>query len=89
MLFIEGDTAWLGSGGVLPESRGHHAHRALMTLRIELAIQAGCRHIITETGEPVGDESNPSLRNMEACGFSKLFSRKNYAAPAPSEKGTG
>lgn len=87
MLYVEGDTAWLGSGGVLPESRGQHAHRALMTLRIELAIKAGCRHIITETGEPIGDESNPSLRNMEACGFSRLFTRQNFAAPVPSDKG--
>jgi hypothetical protein len=52
-----------------------------MTLRIGLAIDAGCTEIVTETGEPVGDEPSPSLRNMRACGFSQAYSRLNYSAP--------
>lgn len=83
LLYIRDNTAWLGAGGVRPEARGRHAHRALMTLRIELAINAGCRYIITETGESVGDEPNPSLSNMSACGFANIFSRLNLAAPTP------
>jgi hypothetical protein len=82
LLYRDGKDAWLGAGGVLPEARGRHAHRALMLLRLRLAIAAGCTRITTETGEPVGDEPNPSLRNMYACGFSKVCSRLNYAAPA-------
>jgi hypothetical protein len=80
LLYIHDNTAWLGAGGVRPEARGRHAHRALLTLRIELAINGGCRYITTETGEAVGDELNPSLRNMQACGFAKVFSRLNLAA---------
>jgi hypothetical protein len=80
LLYIHDNTAWLGAGGVRPEARGRHAHRALLTLRIELAINGGCRYITTETGEAVGEEANPSLRNMQACGFAKIFSRLNLAA---------
>jgi hypothetical protein len=53
-----------------------------MARRISDAIAAGCRHIVTETGEPVGDEPNPSLSNMMRCGFRKVASRLNFQAPA-------
>ena len=82
LLHLQGENAWLGAGGVRPEARRHHAHRALMLARIRLAIDAGCKHLVTETGEQMGDEPNPSLRNMLACGFAKICSRENYAAPA-------
>ncbi|MGE5128347.1 MAG: hypothetical protein ACM3IK_01850, partial [Sphingomonadaceae bacterium] len=57
------------------------AHRALMTLRIREAIAAGAQRIFTETGEAVGDEANPSLANMQWCGFRRVCSRSNYASP--------
>jgi GNAT superfamily N-acetyltransferase len=82
LLHLQGEYGWLGAGGVAPEARRLHAHRALMNLRIELAIHAGCTRIVTETGEAIGDEPNPSLRNMYACGFTKAYSRLNLAAPA-------
>ena len=81
-LYADGSSAWLGVGGVLPEARGHNAHRALMSIRIREAIAAGCTRIATETGEPVGDEPNPSLANMRYCGFRQVCSRINYAAKA-------
>ena len=36
---------------------------------------ADCTQLFTETGEPLGEEPNPSYRNFEACGFQKAFSR--------------
>jgi hypothetical protein len=80
-LYLDNDAAWLGAGGVVPEARERHVHRALMALRIREALEAGCTRIATETGEAVGDEPNPSLANMRACGFRRIFSRLNYAAP--------
>lgn len=80
-LHLQGRHAWLGAGGVRPEARRLHAHRALMTLRIEHAIGAGCIRLFTETGEAMADEPNPSLRNMYACGFTHAYSRLNFAAP--------
>lgn len=61
---------------------GWHAQRAPMALRVREAIAAGCARIVTETGEPVSDEPNPSLANMQWCGFRRVASRLNYAAPA-------
>jgi hypothetical protein len=49
-----------------------------MAARIRPAIEAGCTAIVTETGEPVGDEPNPSLANMLRCGFVRVASRLNY-----------
>jgi len=82
MLHRQGNIGWLGVGGVHPEARRSHVHRALMAWRIGEALGQGCEAISTETGEPTGGEPNPSLRNMDACGFRRLCSRLNYAAPA-------
>jgi hypothetical protein len=81
-LYVEGATAWLGVSSVRAPFRGRNAHRALMALRIRDAIAAGCTQIVTETGEPVGDEPNPSLANMYRCGFALVCSRANYASPS-------
>ena len=78
MLHLQGPHAWLGAGGMLPEARGLKGHRALMAARILAAIEAGCNRIYTETGEPVANEANPSLRNMEACGFETVCARENF-----------
>ncbi|HEX5092597.1 MAG TPA: GNAT family N-acetyltransferase [Burkholderiales bacterium] len=82
MLHLQGDVGWLGAGGVHPDARRAHVHRALMAARVAEAHRHGCAHVATETGEPAADEPNPSLRNMEACGFRKLVTRLNFAAPA-------
>jgi hypothetical protein len=81
LLYLVGESAWLGAGGVVNEARRRHVHRALMALRIREAIAAGCGRIATETGEPAGDEPNPSLANMRACGFRQVCSRTNFVAP--------
>jgi GNAT superfamily N-acetyltransferase len=72
------DVAWLGVGGTLPAFRGRGGQRAMMAERIRIALEHGIRNIATETGEPVGDESNPSLLNMHRSGFRQVCSRLNY-----------
>jgi GNAT superfamily N-acetyltransferase len=72
---------WLGAGGVRPSWQRHGAQRAFMNARIALAASLGCDYVVTETGEPVGDEPNPSLNNMRRCGFEKVMSRPNWVAP--------
>jgi len=80
-LFIDGDAAWLGMGAVLESHRRRGGQGALMARRIADAQAAGCSHSFTETGEPVGDEPNPSLANMLRCGFVSVASRLNFEAP--------
>lgn len=77
-LYLERDFAWLGVAGTLPEFRGLGGQRSLMARRIGIALEHGARCIVTETGEPVGEEPNPSLANMHRCGFRKVCSRLNY-----------
>lgn len=80
-LYLSGEFAWLGMGAVLPSHRRRGGQGALMARRIADAIEAGARHIVTETGEPVAGEPNPSLANMKRCGFVTVASRLNFAGP--------
>ncbi len=80
-LYLDADAAWLGMGSIAESHRRRGGQRALMTLRIRDAIAAGCTAIVTETGEPLADEPNPSLANMARCGFAVVASRLNLQAP--------
>jgi hypothetical protein len=82
-LFMAGPVAWLGIAGVVPTHRRRHGQRALMARRIDDAGAAGCTTIVTETGEPIADEPNPSLANMFACGFEVVASRLNFERSRP------
>lgn len=77
-LYRERDFGWLGIGGTRTESRGRGGQRAMMVLRMRIALGHGARWIATETGEPIERESNPSLANMYRCGFRHVCSRLNY-----------
>ncbi|HMG33254.1 MAG TPA: GNAT family N-acetyltransferase [Blastocatellia bacterium] len=80
-LFLDGDSAWLGMAGVLPEYRRRGGQSSLMVQRIRDAITAGAKRIFTETDEPSQAGANPSLNNMERCGFEKILSRTHFIGP--------
>ncbi len=82
-LFLDGECAWLGMGAVLPTHRRRGGQGALSARRIRNAIDAGARYIVTETGEAIAGEANPSLANMKRCGFGMVASRLNFAGPKP------
>lgn len=83
-VFVRGHTAWIGIGATLSAYRGRGAQGALLAARIRAAAAAGCTALVTETGEPVGDEHNPSLANIRRYGFIQVCSRLNFAAaPRP------
>lgn len=77
-LYRERDFGWLGIGGTRADSRGRGGQRAVMSLRMRIALAHGARWIVTETGEPIDGETNPSLANMYRCGFRHVCSRLNY-----------
>lgn len=79
LLFISGDAGYLGGGVTLPEHRGRGAQLALLVERCRLALDHGCRHIVSETGEPVAGEPQHSHSNLERCGLRVLAKRNNYA----------
>lgn len=78
-LFVDGDASWLGMGAIVSTHRRRGAHGALMARRIADAAASGARYAITETGEPIADEANPSLANMRRCGFETVASRLNFS----------
>ncbi|MFO1349344.1 MAG: hypothetical protein U1F68_01130 [Gammaproteobacteria bacterium] len=85
-LFVSGECAWLGMGGVLESHRRRGGQGALMARRITDAIALGAQQIVTETGEAIGAEPNPSLANMRRCGFSLAASRLNFARNATEQR---
>jgi len=78
---------WLGIGALAPAHRRRGGHRALLDHRIQAAIDAGCRAIVTESSEPMAEEASPSLRNLQHCGFERLLSRANWASSAAAITG--
>lgn len=79
VLYIAGDAAYLGGGVTHAEHRGRGAQLALLVARCRLALEQGCRYIVSETGEPVAGEQQHSHHNMERCGLRVLARRYNYA----------
>jgi GNAT superfamily N-acetyltransferase len=78
-VFIEASNAWLGVGATLADYRNRGAQSALLAARIQVAADAGCTVIATETGESIAGEVNPSLNNIRRAGFVQVCSRLNYA----------
>ena len=81
-LHVGGECGWLGFAATAAEYRGRGAQSALLAARIRAAAQQGCRTVTTETGEPKGDEPNPSLANIRRAGFVQVCSRLNYRREA-------
>jgi len=81
LLYARAGRAWLGLGGVLESHRRRGGQRGLMAARIRRALETGHECIVTETGEPVGDDPNPSLANMLWAGFRRVDSRTNFESP--------
>jgi hypothetical protein len=77
-LFSGPDAGWLGMGAVLPSHRRRGGQGALMARRIADTGAAGRTWAVTETGEAIGDEPNPSLANMVRTGFRCVASRLNF-----------
>ncbi|HVL58100.1 MAG TPA: GNAT family N-acetyltransferase [Burkholderiaceae bacterium] len=90
LLYIDAErkAAWLGMGAVRDSHRGRGAQRALIVARVRAALEAGCDSIVSETGDPIADEPNPSLHNLQRCGFERVVSRLNYAAPSRASSGS-
>ncbi|HEY9226250.1 MAG TPA: GNAT family N-acetyltransferase [Gemmatimonadaceae bacterium] len=76
-MLIDGEGAWLGLAGTLPEYQNRGAQTALLLRRIQDAKAAGCRWVSAETS-PETLKPNPSLRNMRRIGLRELYRRPWY-----------
>ncbi|MGI9524706.1 MAG: GNAT family N-acetyltransferase [Hyphomicrobiaceae bacterium] len=85
-LFIDGDFAWTDFGATAPAYRGRGSQSALLRLRVEHALDHGCKQVFTCTGEAVPGDPQHSYSNILRCGFKEDYVRSNYSPPSP--KGT-
>ena len=85
-LYLTEEVAWLGYGATLETHRGRGSQSALFARRIRDARELGAELVVTETGEDLPEDPNPSYRNMLRAGFRPAYSRQNWLPPDP---GTG
>jgi hypothetical protein len=78
-LYVEDGVGWLGFGATLPEFRGRGGQAAILATRLEQAFDAGCRIVVTETGEAVPGDRQHSYKNILKAGFRELYLRENFA----------
>jgi hypothetical protein len=64
--------------GTLSDYRGLGAQGALVTRRLNDAIDSGCTMAVVETAEDTPDKPSPSFRNMLKYGFDLAYHRANY-----------
>lgn len=68
-LWVDGEAAYFGLAGTLPEHRGKGGQGALFAARLERALERGCTTLVTETGEQLPDRPDSSYRNITRYGF--------------------
>jgi len=74
-LFAAAGGGWASLAATDPAHRGRGAQGALLAARILVARRLGLRHVVVETGEPVGGRPGTSWRNILRAGFLPVFLR--------------
>jgi GNAT superfamily N-acetyltransferase len=72
-VWTQAPAAYFGFAATLPQHRGKGGQGALFAKRIERALEAGCRTLVTETGELRDDRPSASYRNILRYGFEERF----------------
>jgi GNAT superfamily N-acetyltransferase len=78
-LFVDDGAAWFEWGATDPAFRRRGSQGAIMCARIEKALELGCKHLFTETGEAVGGDPQHSYRNIQRYGFAESVLRENWS----------
>jgi GNAT superfamily N-acetyltransferase len=77
-LLIREGVAWLNWGATHRDYRGKGRQSAVLAARIRHAIDAGCRILLTATGEAVEGDPQHSYKNIMRAGFEPAYLRENY-----------
>lgn len=80
-LFVQDRLGCLIFAATHPDHRRRGIQGALMSLRIQTALDLGCEVLTTETGEAMPGEPNPSGNNMLRHGFRVAETVHNYRPP--------
>lgn len=83
-LYIDGDVAWTDFGATAPAFRKRGSQSSLLRHRVQYALDHGCKHIFTCTGEAVEGDPQHSYANILKAGFTEDSIRENYAPKKPA-----
>jgi hypothetical protein len=78
-LYVSGDFGYLGWAGTAEPFRGLGGQNALITARINRAVERGCRWVCSETLYMLEN----SLRNLERNGFHIIYDKEVYIWERP------
>ena len=70
---VSGKAGWLRGASVIPRARGRGIQRALISARVQLAIERGC-DIVGAWAEPEG----PSAHNLKRMGMRVIGTRRHF-----------
>lgn len=78
-MFVKDGVAWTDWGATHPAFRRRGSQSALLTRRVERAIELGCELVGTCTGEAVPGDEQASYQNILRAGFEEIGLRENYS----------
>jgi GNAT superfamily N-acetyltransferase len=77
-MYMKDSVAYLGFGATHPDFRRRGGQTALLSTRIQTALDAGCTSIVTMTGEAVPGDEQHSYSNIRRAGFEEAYLRENW-----------
>ncbi|MGI9292621.1 MAG: GNAT family N-acetyltransferase [Pseudomonadales bacterium] len=77
-LYVKDGFGWTDFGATAPAFRCRGSQGALMSARLERALDLGCKKIFTCTGVSVPGDPQHSYSNILKAGFSEEYVRENY-----------
>ena len=77
-LYVKDGLGWTDFGATAPEFRRMGSQSALMSARLECALDLGCQQIFTCTGVSVPGDPQHSYSNILKAGFKESYVRENY-----------
>jgi hypothetical protein len=78
MCVIIDGAAQLFAGATAPQYRQRGSQTAVIAARAQVAAEAGCRWVVTQTGVEGPGTHNSSLHNLLRLGFQALYERPNW-----------
>ncbi len=82
-LYVQGVVGFLEWGATHKDFRKRGSQGAVMSARIQQAIDLGCQVLFTETGESVEGDPQHSYSNILRFGFDEGPLRENWTLPRP------
>lgn len=76
--YLEGEVAWIGWVGTLPEYRGRGAQSAIAAAQLQEACASGVRWLTLETATGTKNRPSQSLRNYVRLGWTPAYDRLVY-----------